>query len=80
MDSEARNARRMGEPLRSPRMETFSRKVSYSFLFLMVLPMRMRRYVSRSMAHNFTAVLAYERRREGGEGRGGEGREGQRGG
>lgn len=41
-----------------PRRGTFSRKASYIFLFLIVLPMMMCRYVSRSRAHSLQGVRA----------------------
>ena len=40
-----------------PKMETFERNSSYIFRFLIVDPMRIRRYESRSIPHNFTSVL-----------------------
>ena len=40
-----------------PKIETFERNSSYIFLFLIVDPIKIRRYESRSIPHNLTSVF-----------------------
>ena len=40
-----------------PKIDTFERNSSYIFRFLIVDPIRIRRYESRSIPHNLTSVL-----------------------